>query len=406
MTATTMQDDSTTKGTTKGRAMRAMLLGTTLMALAACDEMKTWDLDLRGVTGNKADTSDAARRATSARPAPDNRGIISYPGYQVAVARKGDTLQGLSDRIGVGANELARYNGIKPEDKLRAGEIIALPRRVAEPSPATGAISSGPIQPPSSVDVTTLAGDAISKAETTTNGKASLPQTGVEPIRHRVERGETAYSVARLYGVNVRALAEWNGLGSDLDVREGQFLLIPVAAPEASEVTPVAASPKPGSGTPTPTPPSASAPLPAETPPAANTPVAKPPAPDLGKATKPAASAAAMLFPVSGNIIRDYKKGVNDGIDIGAAAGTPVKAADAGTVAAITRDTDQVPILVLRHSNGLLTVYANVDNLKVKKGDKVGRGEVIASVRKSDPSFLHFEVRKGLDSTDPTPYLR
>ena len=52
---------------------------------------------------------------------------------------------------------------------------------------------------------------------------------GVEPVRHRVERGETAFSIARLYDVPVRTLAEWNGLGSDFSVREGQFLLIPVA---------------------------------------------------------------------------------------------------------------------------------------------------------------------------------
>ncbi|MCF6445329.1 peptidoglycan DD-metalloendopeptidase family protein [Nereida sp. MMG025] len=402
MTATTTQDVS--KALPKTRVMRGLLLGTAMLALAACDEMKTWDLDLRGVTGNRADTSNAARQATSARPAPDDRGIISYPGYQVAVAQRGDTLQAVADRIGFSGDELARFNGIKTSDTLRAGEIVALPRRVAEPSPATGAATTGPIQPPSSVDVTALAGSAIDSAESTAGSAAKLPQTGVEPIRHRVERGETAFSVARLYGVNVRALAEWNGLGSDLDVREGQFLLIPVAAPDAPAAT--AAAVVPGAGTPTPTPPSASAPLPAETPPAANVAVATPPAPDLGAATKPATtSKARMLYPVSGNIIRDYKKGVNDGINIGAAAGTPVKAADAGTVAAITRDTDQVPILVLRHSGGLLTVYANVDDLKVKKGDKVARGEVIAAVRASDPSFLHFEVRRGLDSTDPTPFL-
>ncbi|MEL6517525.1 MAG: M23 family metallopeptidase, partial [Pseudomonadota bacterium] len=79
--------------------------------------------------------------------------------------------------------------------------------------------------------------------------------------------------------------------------------------------------------------------------------------------------------------------------------------ADAGTVAAITRDTDQVPIIVLRHADNLLTVYAGVDGIAVEKGDSVGRGDTIAAVRDGSPSFLHFEVREGFDSVDPMPFL-
>jgi LysM repeat protein len=213
---------------------KAIVLCSTLALVAGCEQVKQWDFDLRGLTGNGADTSSAARGASASRPEPDNRGIISYPNYQVAVARDGDTLQAVADRIGVNANELARFNGIRPSDPLRSGEVVALSNRVAEPSPATGASATGPIRAPSSVDVTTLAGSAIDKAEAQVGAAptaSALPQTGVEPIRHRVERGETAFSVARLYGVNVRSLADWNSLGSDLAVREGQFLLIPVAPP-------------------------------------------------------------------------------------------------------------------------------------------------------------------------------
>ena len=52
----------------------------------------------------------------------------------------------------------------------------------------------------------------------------------IDPVRHRVEAGETAYSIARLYGVSVTALASWNGLGPDLAVRENQELLIPIVS--------------------------------------------------------------------------------------------------------------------------------------------------------------------------------
>ena len=122
--------------------------------------------------------------------------------------------------------------------------------------------------------------------------------------------------------------------------------------------------------------------------------------------TQTAASDTAKLrMPVQGRIIRAFEKGKNEGIGIAANAGSSVVAADAGTVAAITRDTDQVPILVIRHSGNLLTVYAGVDEIAVEKGDQVKRGEQIAVVRAANPPFLHFEVREGFDSVDPGPYL-
>ncbi|PKP75008.1 MAG: peptidase M23, partial [Alphaproteobacteria bacterium HGW-Alphaproteobacteria-6] len=113
-----------------------------------------------------------------------------------------------------------------------------------------------------------------------------------------------------------------------------------------------------------------------------------------------------LAMPLQGKIIRGYQKKKNDGIDIAASAGASVAAAADGTVAAITRDTEQVPILVLRHDANLLTVYANIDAIKVAKGDRVKRGQPIATVRASDPAFVHFEVREGFDSVDPLPYLQ
>jgi len=375
--------------------IRAALLGSALILLGACDG--GFDFDLRGL-GNGFDTSDAVRQPTANRPAPDNRGILSYPNYQVAIARRGDTIADVATRVGLPADELASYNGIAPGVALRQDEVIALPRRVAEPSGQTGAITSGPIGTGGNVDISAIAGNAIDRAGGPNGPAPAGKRDEAEPIRHHVERGETAYSISRLYNVSARSLADWNGLGSDLAVREGQLLLIPVAAPAppASD-TPSA----PGQGSPTPQPPSASRALPDEN---LTAPTA-PPSPDLGSESS-GSNQAVLLMPVAGNIIRDYSKGKNDGIDIGANAGTTVKAAANGTVAAITRDTEQVPIIVLRHANNLLTVYAGVDRLTIQKGDKVKRGETIAKVRAASPSFLHFEVRKGLESVDPTELLK
>jgi len=371
-----------------------------IMLLSACDQ--PLDFDLRGGFGNAPSTAEAARNATANRPDPDSRGIISYPNYQVAVARRGDTLTTLAARIGANVADLARYNGMQPGDSLRKGEIIALPGRVAEPA-------GGPLTP-SGVDITTLAGSAIEAADAQAPRTASLDpgQSGVEPVRHRVERGETAFTIARLYQVSVRSLADWNGLGPDFEVREGQYLLIPVVLPEAAPQTDARAPAvtRPGSGSPTPTPPSASKPLPEEKTVPAAKPVETTAAPDLSSSKPAAASATRMSFPVKGDIIREYSKGKNDGIDIAAAPGTPVRAADAGTVAAITQDTNGVPIIVVKHAGNLLTVYSNVGGVTVDKGDSVKRGGKLAEIRKDGTAAVHFEVREGFDSVDPMPYLQ
>ena len=377
-----------------------ILVATSALTLAGCSGdggsslFGDFDLDLRGSAG-QLDTSDAARTANVQRPIPDSRGVVTYPGYQVAMARRGDTVRTVAARVGIPAQELARHNTLPDTVILREGEILALPRRVpTETGPLGG-----------NADVVTIASSAIDAAEGTP-GVAP----GAEPSRHRVRPGETAFSIARLYDIPVAELAEWNGLGPDLALRVGQYLLIPIrVTPTAgNETVRVASIEAPGVGSTTPTPPSASRPLPTEdVQPVAVTPEPEPePEPKPLENTQTAASDTSKLrMPVQGNIIRPYSKGENEGIGIAANAGTGVVAADDGTVAAITRDTDQVPILVIRHAGNLLTVYAGVDEIAVEKGDSVRRGEQIAVVRAAAPPFLHFEVREGFDSVDPGPYL-
>ncbi|MFT7107162.1 MAG: murein DD-endopeptidase MepM/ murein hydrolase activator NlpD [Yoonia sp.] len=382
------------------------MTGVAFAALAACEN---YDLDMRDL-GNGFDTTAAVQQLPG-RPRPDDRGVISYPNYQVVVARQDDTIRGIAIRLGLEPDALAAYNGVAPDEILRRDEIIALPSRVTEPSPATGANATGPIQP---LDVSAIATSALDRADAngpvtaTPIAPGATPAApivrGTEPIRHQVARGETVFSISRLYNVPVTNIAEWNGLNSEFTIREGQFLLIPqagAAAPLASatDVT------GPGAGTLTPVPPSASTPLPDETPSASLPAAATPAAPDLGTPTQPASSNARFSMPLQGSIIRSYAPGTNEGIDIGASAGTAVKAADSGTVAAVTTDTSGGAIVVLKHSDGLLTVYTQMEGLTVAKNDSVSRGQTIGKVRSGSPSFLHFEVRRGLQSLDPADYL-
>ncbi len=371
----------------------SLALGVSLLALAGCTQVGDLDWDLRAGDGN---TSAEARQATADAPTPDANGILSYPGYQLAEARRGDTVASMAGRLGLNPADLARSNALQSGDSLRAGELLLLPDRVAAaPQPAV-------IGGSGAVDITSIATTALDEAGPS---PATLPATGgTAPLTHRVARGETAFTIARVYNVSAKALADWNQLGPDLAVREGQTLIIPVVTAAAPDPEPVPTPP--GAGSPTPAPPSAAKPLPDETTEAAATkPKATPPSPDLGSEAS-AASATAFAMPVAGKIIRSYDKKKNQGIDIAAAAGTSVKAAADGTVAAITKDTEQVPIVVIRHADGLLTVYAGLDGLKVKKGDKVQRGQSIGVVRQADPAFVHFEVRKGVDSLDPMSYLQ
>lgn len=389
--------------TLASRPMTALALVTLLSACSG-----GLDFDLRDGLGGGVDTSDAALKAVGNRPDPDDRGIISYPGYQVAVAKRGDTLSDVAARVGLPADELGRYNGIRPNDPLRRGEIVALPRRVAEPSPATGATTTGPIRPPSDVDVTTLASNAIDGAPDTARRDGSAP-TGVEPVRHKVARGETAFTIARLYNVSPRALSEWNALDKDFAIREGQFLLIPVTSPSAPRTIVEPAATPPGEGSVTPIPPSAATPLPDVTPEArtAAKPDPKPadPVADIGQSKKKA-TGGGMVMPVSGSIIREYNPGTNPGIDISASPGTPVAAAAAGSVISVSKKTDGASFIIVRHADNVNTVYLNVADIGVAVGDSVSRGQQIARVAPGDVGFLHFEVRQGLDSADPMAYLQ
>jgi murein DD-endopeptidase MepM/ murein hydrolase activator NlpD len=379
-----------------GNTMRTtLLIGASALALTACVNTNELDWDLRAGSG---DTTAAARQATAPAPTADANGIISYPDYQMAAARRGETVSTMASRLGISADQLAQKNAVRPADPLREGELLLLPTRVsAAPQPALAGT-------PGSVDVAAIATTALDEIGTASSAPASAQSGSGQPLTHRVARGETAFTIARAYNVSAKALADWNQLGPDLTVREGQTLIIPIATAPAPNPEPEPTAP--GTGSPTPEPPSAAKPLPDEDiPTTSEAAKAAPPSPELGEAAT-AASAAAFAMPVQGKIIRGYDKKTNQGIDIAAPAGTPVKAAASGTVAAVTKDTDQVPIVVIRHDGGLLTVYAGLDALKVQKGDTVSRGQAIGAVRQGNPAFLHFEVRRGIDSLDPMTYLQ
>lgn len=352
-----------------GYNIKPYLLLCSAIALSACSDFTLSDLNSRldprpGTTASQL----------APRPLPDSRGVITYPNYQVIVAQRNDTMTDIAARVGMTGQDLARHNGLSEGHIAHKGQVLALP--------------PGIITPTTESTLESRAAAAIDRAGNTPIQAGTL-QTGPEPIRHVVEQGETAYSIARLYGVSVTALASWNGLDRNLSVRNGQQLLIPVTEEGTIQTSKIG----------TPVPPSAKKPLPAtvET-------ATLPASPNLGADRTPAGASGKLMRPVKGKTIRGYSSS-NEGLDIAAAAGTSVKAAEAGEIALISKPSGQNTIILIRHPDNLYTVYSNVSDVSVKKGQKVKRGQAIAKVAKGTPSFVHFEIRRGTESVDPIPYL-
>jgi len=323
----------------------------------------------------------------------DSRGVITYATYQVVVARDGDTMETVANRLGISAETLATRNALPVTYRPREGEVLLLPDDF--PRTATGD------------DITTSnlpwSAESASAAIDSASPTAAPPRTAsgdplIDPVRHRVESGETAYSIARLYGVSVTALASWNGLGPDLGVRTDQELLIPIAggANRISSTVDTA----PGAGTPIPPPPSAAAPLPDDIAAGAN-----PASPQLDQFRTP--PGGRLSAPVSGSVSRSFDPGNPNGIGFAVPAGTPVEAAGDGEVALISEELGGLGTIVLiRHADDLMTTYSVLSNVTVNKGDRVRAGQAIGSVAPRDKPELQFDVFRGTTAVDPTPYIR
>jgi murein DD-endopeptidase MepM/ murein hydrolase activator NlpD len=118
-------------------------------------------------------------------------------------------------------------------------------------------------------------------------------------------------------------------------------------------------------------------------------------------------------WPVKGRVISSYGPqpgGLrNDGLNIAASRGDKVIAADNGVVAYAGDDLKGFGNLVLiKHAGGFVTTYAHNDKLMVKRGDKVKRGQMIATVGESGAVTqpqVHFQVRQGAHAVDPRPLM-
>jgi lipoprotein NlpD len=219
-----------------------------------------------------------------------------------------------------------------------------------------------------------------------------------------VKRGDTLYSIALDNGADYRELAQWNGIDDPAHIRVGQALR--VMPPEGRGVQ---------VGKPTPVGSIESRPLAAPAGGAAGAPKPAASAPVAKAASAPAEAKAAgsaigpeFIWPVKGKVIAGFSEPRSKGIDIDGKLGEPVVAAAPGRVTYIGSGIPGLgKLVVIKHDNGFITVYAHNRAILVKEQQTVARGQKIAELGASDSDRpkLHFQIRKGAAAVDPLRYL-
>lgn len=285
------------------------------------------------------------------------------------------------------------------------GEVVAPP---AEPEVATAPPPKFPSPVPRPLRPEMAARPAPEVA-------AAVPdlRNKPRPAEHTVRSGEDIYQIAAMYGIDAYLLATDNGLSPPFTVSAGQRLKLPPTeaqlAAKAEAATADAAPSSGDSGVPAS---SAAPPAPAqpegETTTAMAAPMPKPPAPP------DVVQEEGFIWPVNGEVISEYgPKGnglFNDGINIAAARGAPIRAAESGVVAYAGNELRGFGnMLLIKHADGWVSAYAHADELMVAKGDRVGKGQVVARVGSTGSVTspqLHFELRRGKKAVDPMRYLR
>jgi lipoprotein NlpD len=221
---------------------------------------------------------------------------------------------------------------------------------------------------------------ASAAAPSLAKATAGVPRVVPEGY-YEVRRGDTLYSIALENGADYRELAQWNSLDDATRIRVGQLLRV---KPEESRVT-VSRTGRP-------------APIEAR---ALDAPAPK-------EMPKEAARATEFIWPLKGKILAGFAEPRSKGIDIDGRPGDPVLAAAAGRV---TYTGSGIPglgkLVVIRHDNGFITVYAHNRDILVKEQQSVARGQKIAELGASDADRpkLHFQIRKGSAAVDPLRYL-
>jgi lipoprotein NlpD len=235
-----------------------------------------------------------------------------------------------------------------------------------------------------------------------------------EDGRYRVQRGDSLYVIAFNFGLDWRDLARWNGIRSPYVIYPDQELRMSPPTPRESGQVVTRPAQTPGSST------SREG---AVTPAAGESRAADPPdaavsgAESSGRTTAPARSAPSpqsdpgrWLWPTDGRVISAFKANdpARNGIEIGGREGQSVIATAAGEVVYSGNGLiGYGELIIIKHSERMLSAYAHNKRRLVAEGQAVAAGERVAEMGRNDrnQALLHFEIRVNGTPQDPLRYL-
>lgn len=234
---------------------------------------------------------------------------------------------------------------------------------------------------------------------------------------YTVRKGDTLLRIALDHGQNYRDIVAWNNLADPDDIKVGQVLR--VAQPERVAGVQTSPVPMPGAETRTQLPKKAAPRESRRQEPVvvAEAPRAEParekvePAPAISPGATVTATddeRLSWMWPADGRIVATFDEGKNKGIDIAGRSGQQVMAAGAGKVMyAGSGIRGYGNLVIVKHSNSLLSAYAHNKTIVVKEGQNVSKGQVIAEMGDSDADSvkLHFEIRQQGKPVDPARFL-
>jgi len=407
-----------------GKSFKTMMAATAVLLLVTgcAGERRSGEVEVEIKGSDPHATAPAAapsQPTATLHSAPNARGIVAYDGYEAAVARSGDTVASVADRIGLSASELGAYNGLSPTHPLRAGDELVLPPRpggygaapppAAPPAPTT--VVASPTTSAATIETAPLdtATGAVPGTQAGAQIGAATPQTTDAAPTSQADPGTTGWS-PDLAAAAIDRAAGFNSLG-DLGAPPSSKEPLPEAPQQPGEL----ASPQLGQYQT----PGVQALAPAPAPRLVET-ITTPAEEAVEESAEVELAATApepeppvelkLMPPVTGPVVVGFNQGVgrgrNDGIDFAAPANSPVVAAAGGEVALVSQSLGGLgTIVLLRHPGDYLTVYGRIDKVMVAKGDIVNQGQKIGVVSPSPQPRMHFEVRHGAESVDPERFF-
>lgn len=224
----------------------------------------------------------------------------------------------------------------------------------------------------------------------------------------RAKKGERVFQVADRINVSSKELALYNGLSENYKLNQGEILAVPNNAKKANKnkavnIAKVASNAIDRVQTKEETLVEKSTELSEETNDASKT---MDTSEEQASLSEEQTTNKPFLKPIEGEISTpfSYDTSGNQGINIMAPEGTPIKASNDGSIALVSRGENQVTIIFIKHNDNILSAYTNISDVNLLKGDIVKRGQIIGSVAPGK-DFLHFEMIKDNQRVDPIQFF-